>query len=324
MKFLSLFSLVAAIFLCQAPLQADVKITQLDDRFRVEVDGKLFTEWQHKAWAAPYLYPVIGPNGENITRHYPMMEGVPGESTDHAHHRSIFFSHRGINGYSFWGPDYDKEKRATIVLEKVEKIEGGEKSGELIIWNKWLGDGKLILRERLRLVFTPLKNHEMLMDYDTTLQADGEDAVTFKDEKDGGLGIRVAATMKVADRKTKTGKGTILNSRGDKNADAWGKRAEWADYFGPDATGKIVGIATFDHPSNLRYPTHWHARTYGLITANRFGTGHFDAKSGAKKGDGEYTIPKGEKIKLRHRLFFHHGSSEEAKVADQYKNYLEK
>jgi len=192
----------------------------------------------------------------------------------------------------------------------------------LIIWNKWLGDGKLVLRERLRLVFTPLANHEMLMDYDTTLYADGDQSATFTDEKDGGLAVRVAATMKVEDRKTKTGKGTILNSRGDKNANAWGKRAEWADYSGPDATGKIVGIAMFDHPSNLRYPTHWHARTYGLITANRFGKGFFEAKNGAKKGDGAYTIAKGDKLTLRHRLYFHHGDSKAAHVAERYKEYL--
>lgn len=324
MKFFFQFLSVAAVLFCQLSARADVKITQLDDRFRVEVDGKVFTEWQYKAWAAPYLYPVIGPNGENITRHFPMKDGVAGESQDHPHHRSIRFSHRGINEYSFWAPDSDKEKRATIVLEKVEKIQSGEKSGELIIWNKWLGDGKLVLRERLRLVFTPLANNEMLLDYDTTLLADGEEAATFRDEKDGGLGVRVAATMKVIDRKTKTGNGTIVNSRGDKNSEAWGKRAEWADYYGPDATGKTVGIAMFDHPSNLRYPTHWHARTYGLITANRFGTGFFDAKTGAKKGDGAYTIAKGEKITLRHRIFLHHGDPVTAKVAEQYKAYIGK
>ena len=127
--------------------------------------------------------------------------------------------------------------------------------------------------------------------------------------------------MKVEDRKTKEGKGTIRNSDGLENAAAWGKRAEWADYFGPDETGKVVGIAIFDHPSNLRYPTHWHARTYGLMTANRFGTGHFDAKDGAEKGDGDHTIKAGETLELKHRLFFHHGSPEEAKVAKHFKKY---
>ncbi len=304
------------------PANAEVTVIQLDDRFRIEKDGAVVTEWHFKSWAVPYLYPVIGPNGENITRHYPMLDGVPGESKDHPHHRSIRFSHRDLNGYSFWSPDSPKDKRARVDLVKVEKAEGGESSAELILINHWFGDETLILKERLRLKFTLLENNETLIDYDTTLTAADVDA-TFVDQKDGGLGVRVAATMRVAGKDKTPGKGTIQNSKGDKNEAAWGKRAEWADYYGPDASGKTVGIATFDHPSNLRYPTHWHARTYGLITANRFGTGHFEAKSGAKKGDGNYTIKKGETITLRHRLYLHHGSTEEANVAERYQAYVQ-
>ena len=321
MKFLPYFCCFLALSTYAASTaKAEVTITQLEDRFRVEVDGELFTEWQHKAWKAPYLYPVIGPNGVNVTRHFPMKDGVAGESQDHPHHRGIRFSHRDVNGLSFWAPDTKQgERQAEIVFDRVEKMTSG-KTGELVLWNRWTGDGELVLREKVRLAFIPLPKREMLMDFDVELQAAAED-VTFHDEKDGGLGIRVAGTMKVEDRKTKTGKGTILTSRGDKNAAAWGTRAEWADYFGPDETGKVVGIATFDHPSNLRHPTHWHARTYGLITANRFGKGFFEAKKGAKKGDGDYTIKSGEKILIRHRLFFHHGDSESAGVAERYREY---
>jgi len=304
-------------------LRAEVEIKERDDCLRVEIDGELFTEWQHQAWKAPYLYPVIGPNGENMTRHFPMKDGVESESQDHPHHRSIRFSHRDVNGYSFWAPDSKPNgTQAEVRLDKIAKCESGE-SGELVLHNTWLGDGKPLLKEKLRLRFLPLPNREVLMDYDTELTAVSED-VTFRDQKDGGLGVRVAGTMKVTDRKTKTGKGTILNSKGDKNGEAWGKRAEWADYFGPDASGKIVGIAMFDHPSNLRYPTHWHARTYGLITANRFGTGAFEAKQGAKKGDGDYTIKKGETLKLRHRIFIHHGDPKSAQVAKHYADYIAK
>ena len=158
----------------------------------------------------------------------------------------------------------------------------------------------------------------MLVDYDVDLHA-GDAPVHFGDQKDGGFMVRVAGTMKVAG-----GKGTILNSRGNRNADAWGKRAEWADYYGPDASGKTVGIAIFDHPSNLRFPAHWHARTYGLITANRFGIGRFEAKKGAKRWDGNYTISPGKSLKLRHRIYFHHGTTEAAKVAEEYKAYAGK
>ncbi len=36
-------------------LFADVKISELKDRLRVEVEGMLFTEWRHKEWTQSYL-----------------------------------------------------------------------------------------------------------------------------------------------------------------------------------------------------------------------------------------------------------------------------
>lgn len=327
---LVLVSLVSHVF-------ADVAITELDDRLRVTIDDQVFTEWRHKEWVAPFLYPVIGPNGENVTRHYPMKAGVPGEEPDHPHHRSIRFSHSDVNGFNFWwAPGKEKAGHtAEIKLEKIEKLASG-KTGEVIFWNQWLGDGKLVLRERVRLAFIPLENRQLLMDFDIELQA-ADAPVLMGDKRDGGLLVRVAGTMKVEDEKGNKFDGTILNSRGDRNADAWGKRAEWADYFGPDPSGKTVGIAMFDHPSNVRFPTHWHARTYGLITANRFGTDHFkgnyndhktvvcrpagNACPACASHSGDFTIPAGKSITLRHRLYFHHGDPLAAKVVEQYRDY---
>ena len=318
-------------------LSAEVSITELDDRIQVKIDGQIFTEWRHKEWVAPFLYPVIGPNGENVTRHYPMKLGVAGEDPDHPHHRSIRFSHSDVNGFNFWwAPGKDKAGHiAEIKLEKIEKIASG-KTGEVIFWNQWLGDGKLVLREKVVLRFMPLENRQLLMDYDLELQA-ADVPVLLGDKRDGGLLVRVAGSMKVEDEKGKKGDGAILNSRGDHNADAWGKRAEWTDYFGPDASGKTVGIAMFDHPSNVRFPTHWHARTYGVFTANRFGTDHFkghyndhktvvcrpagDACPACASHSGDYTIPAGKSLSLRHRLYFHHGDSKVAKVAETYGEY---
>ncbi len=317
-----------------------VSLTQLKDRIRVEVDGRLFTEWRHQEWVAPYLYPVVGPNGGNITRNYPMKAGVPGESQDHAWHRSLRFAHSDVNGFNFWwAPGKERAGHtAEVKLERIERMTSG-RTGELILWNRWLGDGALVLRERVRLAFIPLDQRQMLMDYDVEFHA-GDKPVLFGDMKDGGLLVRVAGTMKVEEHRTgrKFG-GTILNSRGDRNVDAWGKRAEWVDYFGPDASGQTVGIAMFDHPDNLRFPTYWHARTYGLLTANRFGTDHFampeashlgvvcrpngDKCPACKSRGGDYTIPKDGVLKLRHRLFFHHGDATLANVTARFAEYAD-
>lgn len=317
---------------------AEVTVTELGDRIRFEVDGHVFTEWRHKDWVAPYLYPLVGPSGDNLTRHFPMKPGVDGEEQDHPWHRSIRFSHSDVNGFNFWwAPGKERAGHtAEIRLEKIERLTSGE-SGDAIFWNVWLGDGKLILREKVRLSVAPLANRETLLDYDTELHA-VDAPVDFGDKRDGGLLVRVASTMKVEDEQGNKLHGTIVNSRGDRNADAWGKQAEWTDYCGPDAHGKTVGIAMFDHPSNLRFPTHWHVRTYGLMSANRFGADHFKGNYGDHKTvicrpspgancpacashSGDYTIPAGKSLALRQRFFFHHGDTQAANVAKQYRQY---
>ncbi len=322
---------------------ADVKLTELDDRIRVEIDGRLFTEWRHREWLGPYFYPVIGPNGETITRHYPMKDGVAHEAQDHPHHRSLRFAHSDVNGLNFWywRPGRERElSNAEIKLEKIETLKSG-KVGELVLWNRWLDGDKLVLRLRMHARFIPLERRQVLMDYDVKLFA-GDEPVTFGDTKDGGMYVRVAGTMKVqAHRQAGSTefKGTILNSRGHRNADAWGKRAEWVDYFGPDASGNTVGIAMFDHPDNLRFPTHWHARTYGLLAANRFGADHFDPHMqkppstscrpwgggcpACEAQGGSYTIGAGQSLELRHRYYFHHGDTKTAKVAEHYRLYTQ-
>ena len=43
-----------------APTQG-VQITQLPDRLRVEINGRLFTEYFFKDVPRPYCYPLMGP-----------------------------------------------------------------------------------------------------------------------------------------------------------------------------------------------------------------------------------------------------------------------
>jgi len=66
-----------------------VKITRLDDRLRIEINGDLFTEYRFTGAPHVYYYPVHGPGGRAMTRNYPMKEGVANEASDHPHHRSF-------------------------------------------------------------------------------------------------------------------------------------------------------------------------------------------------------------------------------------------
>lgn len=139
------------------------------------------------------------------------------------------------------------------------------------------------------------------------------------DKRDGGLLVRVAGTMKVESEQGVPGHGTIVNSRGDRNEAAWGKRAEWADYFGPDPAGKTVGIAMFDHPTNPRHPTWWHVRDYGLFAANPFGVHDFERLENPEAGN--LKIAAGKSATFRYRFFFHAGDEKAGRVTERYKEY---
>ena len=136
--------------------------------------------------------------------------------------------------------------------------------------------------------------------------------VRFGDTKEGSFGVRVAGTMKV----DKPGSGTIINSEGHKDTDAWGKPAAWVDYHGP-LEGKTVGVAILNHPTSFRHPTHWHVRSYGLFCANPFGLHNFIGPD----ADGSHTLDKGQSLTLRHRVLFHQGDEKEGKVAESFAEY---
>src|SRR4026207_1195106 len=104
MKILPLF--LAGLAIPGALLAANsATVKQTDDRVRVEIDGKLFTEYVYKGAPKPYLYPVLAVDGTEMMRHFPMKGkgGVPGEIEDHPHHRSLWFTHGNVNGFDFWG-----------------------------------------------------------------------------------------------------------------------------------------------------------------------------------------------------------------------------
>jgi len=286
-----------------------VKIFKADKTLKVEINGKLFTEYNYQDVPRPFFYPVIGPNGVPIIRHWPMKEGKD-EAKDHVHHRSLWFTHGEVNGQDFWGEGRGSGK---IVHEKFEKITSGRDVGIIQSRNKWVArDGKVVCKDTRTQRFYNSPDGQM-MDFEITFHA-SEGKVVLGDTKEGSMAIRLAPTMRV---EGKVGKGHIINSEGHRDGAAWGKRAAWCDYYGP-VNGDIVGVAIFDHPENPKHPTWWHVRTYGLFAANPFGVHNFESKP---KGVGDITIPAGESLTFRYRFYFHKGDAEQAQVAKHYRQY---
>lgn len=281
-------------------------VSETGNKVVVQVDGKPFTTLNFANAPKPYLYPVIGPTGDPVTRHYPMKK-VEGETSDHPHQRSWWFTFGEVNGVDFWS---ENDRAGRIVQTKLESVESGPVMGRIRTLNDWVApDGKIICRDARELRFYRISTGRMA-DFDVTIRAT-EGPVTFGDTKEGMMGFRVASSMDV-DRG-----GHIVNSRDRKDGDTWGRAAEWVDYYGP-VNGKTVGIAVMDHPGSFRHPTYWHVRTYGLFAANPFGIGDFPDGKGK---DGSYTIPKGGVLRFRYRVFIHTGEPDEAGVSRVFDTY---
>ena len=71
------------------------------------------------------------------------------------------------------------------------------------------------------------------------------------------MGIRMAPEFRL---QGKVARGNSINSEGIVGKSVWGKRASWISYWAKFQDYDLC-ISIFDHPSNPRHPTWWHART---------------------------------------------------------------
>lgn len=281
------------------------------ERVDVTIGGKLFTSYHYaRTWARPFLLPLVGPFGDPVTRRYPV-EDVEGETRDHPHHKSCWVAWGDVNGTDNWS---ELEGHGRQVHQRFACVESGPVFCRIVAANHWVDrNGTRILEEQRSLAFYNLPARARMMDLAVTFTA-SDGPVRFGDTKEGGIvSVRVASSMDAR------ANGVITNSYGGRNEEeTWGKRAHWCDYTGL-VNGKTVGIAIFDTPGNLRYPTYWHVRNYGLMTANPFGVSHFRPGEGL---NGSITLEAGKSLCFRYRILVHAGDAEKACVADRYLDYV--
>ena len=285
----------------------------------VSFGGALFTTYRYAAPVVkPYLYPVIGPTGEGMTRNYPMIPDVPGEKHDHPHHKSIYVSHGEVSGADVWsetpGHGYQRHLEFLPAYGECGAHVSGPVLGAIRSTNDWVGsDEQKVVEDERRFTFYPLASGARLIDVEITFRATAG-PVHFADTKEGGiLSLRVATSMDAS------GDGRMENAVGGiGEAECWGKRAQWLDYTGP-VKGETVGFAVYDHPSSFRHPTYWHARNYGLFTANPFGLRDFYANPGV---DGSHVLPEGGLLRFKYRIYVHAGNTASAQVAQRYHDYI--
>ena len=256
----------------------------------IRIGGKPFTT-QRFDRRIPDLWPLRNADGIAVTRSWPRQE-VVGEKQDHPHHQSLWFSHGDVNGIDFW-----HNPLCTITPTGSVKIHSDQKQGWWQTQFSWQNtDGRVVARESRRTTAF-VEGKVRGLDFDISIHSI-EKELDFGDTKEGSFALRLATGL-VADQG-----GQLINSEGNRGKDTWGKKSRWIMAQGT-LEGKPAALVIAGHQDNLRHPTTWHARTYGLVAANPFGLHDFQEKP---RGYGRIKIAPGESLRLRYRvlIFNHH------------------
>jgi len=281
-----------------SPAAPRVFATMAGAAVTVTVAGAPFATVHAGAEPRPFVSPLLAPGGVPVTRGFPATPATA-QSTDHPHHRAVWFAHGDVNGFDFW---HGRDRRERIVLDGTPELVAGGDHATVRSRYRWLVDGDTqVGREDRELVFAE-RNGLRTLDVTVTLHAEPGPLV-LGDTKEGTFAVRVHDALR-ADGKF--GPGRLIDSEGRSGDAVWGRRARWIAASGT-VDGHDVGLAMFDHPQNHAHPTWWHARSYGLLAANPFGVHDFEKQPA---GTGTLTIAAGGSLTLRWRVLVHSGSLE--------------
>ena len=296
----------------------EISVNESAQRVDVTIDGKPFTSY---IWPStlkkPVLYPLRSAQGTAITRGFPL-DPRQGERVDHPHHVGLWLNHGDVNGLDFWNntdaiPAADAKKMGTIQHRRIVEAKSGADKGELTVETAWLTpDDKQLLKETTRFVFRGGAKGRTI-DRITTLTA-LDQKVVFRDSKEGFLGMRVRRELEQPADKPEvftdaSGKSTnvpvldntgvsgkYVSSQGKEGDAVWSTRAKWTLLAGI-VDGENITIAILDHPSNTGYPTHWHARGYGLFAANPLGDKQFNEPKSF-----DFALDAGASVTFKYRI----------------------
>ncbi len=280
--------LILFVVLGTAIAQAAPKVdfVKSDNKIDVMIGGDIFTSYIYgDERPKPSLIHLKTPSGIEVSRRYPVTK-LEGGSDDHAHHVGLFFTVDKVNGTNFWNNTSNSPQIKHI---ETKKAEGGDGKGTLSTLSQWINkQGEVVLEDTRTMIFLAGQNEgEYAIDFSIDLTAKA-DKVVFEDTEEGVFAIRLSDYLREPKKKgpvVEAGKeipaqsvlGTSMyfSSNGDKTAkEVWGKRAKWVAIQGVK-DNKVVGVAILNHPQSLNYPTYWHARNYGLFSANPLGQADF-------------------------------------------------
>lgn len=270
-------------------------IPEPDNQVSFRVDGSEKLRW-HAAerYPRPFFYPLIGPSGRSLTR-----IGHPA-APDHDHHRSVWFAHQNLAGNDFW-----IEGQLTRLRQRQwVHYQDGEDEAIMVVDLGWFdAHNAPLMDQRLIVGLRPLENGEFLFELQSTFST-RIDPLKLEKTNFGFLAVRVAKSIS-----KHYGGGELRSSNGNVGEPAiFGREAIWVDYSGPIVGDTIEGITYIPHLRNPDYPSRWHVRDDGWMSA-------------AFTGRESYSLTPRQPLTLRYLLYIHAGPGDPGAIHKQVETF---
>jgi hypothetical protein len=238
-----------------------------------------------------YIHPLYGLNGEVLTDDFPK---------DHVYHRGVFWAWPHVK---IGEQEYDQWSLRSLgsQFERWSKREATEVGAQLAVQNFWLEGGKRLAREEVRLLVHKATADSRAIDVELVWTPLDQPITLWgaPGKSYGGFNFRFAPRTR-----------TIISvPEGRTSDDLVVTKLPWAD-FSADFAGPntLSGAAIFVHPQHRDYPPTWMTRHYGLMSVGW-------------PGVEPQTLPAGEPVACRYRLWIHRGNPEPAEIQKAYEAY---
>lgn len=246
----------------------------------------------------PFIHPLLAPDGrtaltEDAPAHHPWQHG-------------LYTGMNDVNGTGFWTEGRYEKHHAIDGSFHPLPLAAPQVNGDHVTWTvrcEWrsqAGEALLMEEQRWLAQNTSLEG-TCFVDLSWTLTAQVD--LTFDRYDYGGLFLRMPF------RKARGGE--VINSAGQRNADAEAQRAHWCAVAMPmDEDGTWAGVALFDHPSNMQFPTPWRVD-------NEMGIGPSPCIAGA------WHLLAGESRCFRHGVLPFMGRADASLIELQYNKFID-
>jgi hypothetical protein len=246
----------------------------------------------------PYLYPLLLPNGGNITAFRP---------ADHMWHRGLWFTWKFVNGANYWEEGDERQGNQHTVRAPEVTAEDFGKSLALTTELEWRDKNGATIRETRRVRTTPGEQAHV-MDWEVR-QTALKDLVIDRTPYTtwggyGGLVVRASQSLRNQ---------TLLFPDGKKKDYAAPEPARWCDLSGQldGAPNRYGGVTFMDHPENPRHPVPVYARSKPLDNFMNMAILFHEPMK----------LKEGEELHLRYRVLLHNEKGNADALNRQWEEY---